>query len=221
MTRAAVLWTIVDNQLLRWKYGTQVHHRPVPAPLDTQELNSKGTYLLFRDKKRHLHLYDIQAQQRTTLLAYCQYVQWVPGADVVVAQSRQELCVWYNISAADTITKLPIKVPPAASCAPHLVITTHRMNASLVVLTCAHKVWVLTGQVCDAGSCPGLLSFSCCPRVCLLLTNMQTSQTGCGAARVHTSWQTQVCTAPNYYHSGTTNSRGATGRLPCRCSDSR
>ena len=44
-----------------------------------------------------------------TLLNYCQYVQWVPGSDVVVAQSRGNLCVWYSLSAPERVTMLPIK----------------------------------------------------------------------------------------------------------------
>jgi hypothetical protein len=49
---------------------------PLPQPL--QELNHRGTHLLFRDKKRHLSLYNIAKQERTTLLNYAGYVQWVP-----------------------------------------------------------------------------------------------------------------------------------------------
>lgn len=74
-----------------------------------QELNQRGTHLLFRDKKHHLHLYNIAAQERSTLLNYCSYVQWVPGSDVVVAQSRSNLCVWYSINKPDQVTMFPIK----------------------------------------------------------------------------------------------------------------
>ncbi|MEW5300130.1 MAG: hypothetical protein WDW38_002966 [Sanguina aurantia] len=77
--------------------------------IDWLELNQRGTHLLFRDKKRHLHLYDISKQERTTLLNYCQYVQWVPGGDVVVAQSRNNLCVWYSVNTPDRVTMVPIK----------------------------------------------------------------------------------------------------------------
>jgi hypothetical protein len=49
-------------------------------------------------------------QERTTLLNYCQYVQWVPGSDVVVAQSRTNLCVWYSVAKPDNVTMFPIKV---------------------------------------------------------------------------------------------------------------
>lgn len=74
-----------------------------------QELNHRGTHLLFRDKKRHLSLYNIQKQERVTLLNYSGYVQWVPQSDVVVAQSRDNLCVWYSINTPDSVSMFPIK----------------------------------------------------------------------------------------------------------------
>jgi len=40
-------------------------------------------------------------------------LQWVPGSDVVVAQNRGNLCVWYNIDAAERVTMFPIKVRSA------------------------------------------------------------------------------------------------------------
>ncbi len=49
------------------------------------------------------------AQQRATLLTYCQYVQWVPGSDVVVAQSRGSMCIWYNVAQLDRVTMTAIK----------------------------------------------------------------------------------------------------------------
>ena len=39
--------------------------------MDWLELNCRATKLIFRDKRRQLHLYDIQEQQRTTLLNFC------------------------------------------------------------------------------------------------------------------------------------------------------
>ena len=76
--------------------------------IDWLELNGRGTKLLFRDKRRALHLYDIQTQQRYTLLNFCNYVQWVPDSDVVVAQSRRTLCVWYSIDNPKDVTNFPI-----------------------------------------------------------------------------------------------------------------
>jgi intraflagellar transport protein 172 len=35
--------------------------------------------------------------------------QWVPGSDVVVAQNKGTLCVWYNIDAPERVTTFPIR----------------------------------------------------------------------------------------------------------------
>jgi len=43
-------------------------------------------------------------------------LQWVPGSDVVVAQNRGNLCVWYNIDAAERVTMSPIKVISLPAC---------------------------------------------------------------------------------------------------------
>ena len=73
------------------------------------ELNGRNSMLLFRDKRRQLMLFDLHTQVKTTLLNYCNYVQWVPDSDVVVAQNRGNLCVWYNINAPDKVSNFPIK----------------------------------------------------------------------------------------------------------------
>jgi intraflagellar transport protein 172 len=77
--------------------------------IDFLELNGRANLLLFRDKRRHLHLFNVDTQQRTQLLQFCTYVQWVPQSDVVVAQSRGNLCVWYNINSPDQVTLHAIK----------------------------------------------------------------------------------------------------------------
>lgn len=38
------------------------------------------------------------------------FSQWVPLSDVVVAQNRGNLCIWYNIDAPQRVTMFPIKV---------------------------------------------------------------------------------------------------------------
>eukprot|EP00659_Diplonema_papillatum_P006871 gene6871-10538_t len=73
------------------------------------ELNKRATKLLFKDKSHQLFLYDIGTQMRATLLNYCTYVSWVPDSDVVVAQNRGDLCVWYSIDAPDRVAIVPIK----------------------------------------------------------------------------------------------------------------
>ncbi|KAK2546717.1 Intraflagellar transport protein 172-like protein [Acropora cervicornis] len=72
-------------------------------------LNETGRTLLFRDKKLKLHLLDVDTQVCTTILNYFTYVQWVPLSDVVVAQNRGNLCVWYNIDSPERVTMFPIK----------------------------------------------------------------------------------------------------------------
>ena len=79
------------------------------SKIDWLELNARASFLLFRDRRRQLHLYDIKTQTRTTLLNYCTYVQWVPDSDVVVAQNRGNLCVWYNIHTPDQVSVHQIK----------------------------------------------------------------------------------------------------------------
>ncbi|GAB5360467.1 hypothetical protein AAMO2058_000630500 [Amorphochlora amoebiformis] len=46
---------------------------------------------------------------RVTLLNFCDYVQWVPGSDAVVAQSRNMLYVWYRIEQTDQVVTEEIK----------------------------------------------------------------------------------------------------------------
>jgi intraflagellar transport protein 172 len=79
------------------------------SKIDYLELNPGGNKLLFRDKRRQLHLYNIKEQRKQTLLNYCKYVSWVPNSDVVVAQNRNNLCVWYSIEEADKVTMYQIK----------------------------------------------------------------------------------------------------------------
>lgn len=57
-----------------------------------------------------LHLYDIENCTKTMILNFCSYVQWVPGSDVLVAQNRNNLCVWYNIEAPERVTMSSIRV---------------------------------------------------------------------------------------------------------------
>ncbi|XP_048371540.1 intraflagellar transport protein 172 homolog [Sphaerodactylus townsendi] len=98
--------TIATVDLLGgYNIGTISHD----SKIDWLELNETGHKLLFRDKKMRLQLYDIEGTTKTTILSYCSYVQWVPGSDVVVAQNRNSLCVWYNIDTPERVTMFPIK----------------------------------------------------------------------------------------------------------------
>jgi intraflagellar transport protein 172 len=77
--------------------------------IDWLELNPRGTKLLFRDKRRALHLVDVASGQRVTLLHVCHYVQWVPDSDVVVAQSRLQVLVWYSLERTDQFVSIAVK----------------------------------------------------------------------------------------------------------------
>ncbi|XP_074847703.1 intraflagellar transport protein 172 homolog isoform X2 [Carettochelys insculpta] len=79
------------------------------SKIDWLELNETGHKLLFRDKKMRLQLYNVESSIKTTILNYCSYVQWVPGSDVVVAQNRNSLCIWYNNDAPERVTMFPLK----------------------------------------------------------------------------------------------------------------
>uniref|UniRef100_A0A1B6D0F4 Intraflagellar transport protein 172 homolog n=1 Tax=Clastoptera arizonana TaxID=38151 RepID=A0A1B6D0F4_9HEMI len=79
------------------------------SKIDWLELNETGHKLLFRDKKMRLSLLDTRTSQRHTILNYCTFVQWVIGSDVVVAQSRNNACVWYNIDTPDRVTTFPVR----------------------------------------------------------------------------------------------------------------
>jgi intraflagellar transport protein 172 len=59
--------------------------------------------------RRALNLFDLKTQNRITILNLCSYVQWVPKSDVVVAQSRSDVCVWYSIDNPERVTMFPIK----------------------------------------------------------------------------------------------------------------
>lgn len=57
-----------------------------------------------------LHLYDVGSGVKVPVLSFCSYVQWVPDSDVVVAQNRGSLCVWYNIDSPERVTMFPLRV---------------------------------------------------------------------------------------------------------------
>lgn len=98
--------------------------QPSPAPLSLFLVSPQ------------LQLYDIESSTKTTILNYCSYVQWVPGSDVVVAQNRNNLCIWYNIDAPERVTMFPLKVKLEAL-----------MTSSSSCHFCT-RVWVWAGWWC-------------------------------------------------------------------------
>ena len=79
------------------------------SKIDWIELNETGKKILFRDKRSRLNLMDVDTMEKTTILNYSTFVQWVPNSDVIVSQSRDNMCVWYNIDAPERVTMLAIK----------------------------------------------------------------------------------------------------------------
>lgn len=93
-----------------WRVLGRVHTRAwFTLQIDWLDLNSRGDVVLFRDKRRKLHLFDISSQTKSTLLSYATFASWIPQSDVVVAQSRGTMCVWYNVFAPDKMTVRSIK----------------------------------------------------------------------------------------------------------------
>ena len=110
--RQKIIAYLVDRQticILDLVTGIRIATIQHSSKIDWLELNKRATKLLFKDKSRQLFLYDIVTQAKVTLLNFCTYVAWVPDSDVVVAQNRGDLCVWYSIETPDRVAIVPIK----------------------------------------------------------------------------------------------------------------
>ncbi|KAI9351150.1 hypothetical protein DFJ73DRAFT_789886 [Zopfochytrium polystomum] len=107
--RIAYLIDLQTIHVLDLSTGLNIAAISHDARVDWLELSGKANKLLYRDRRQQLHLYDVTTQTRTTLLHYCSYVQWVPFSDVVVAQSRNNICIWYSIDSPQRVTMFPIK----------------------------------------------------------------------------------------------------------------
>ena len=81
----------------------------VQNKVDWLELNVSGTMLLFRDSKRSLYLYNIVTRELNGLINLCSYAQWVPEANVIVAQSKKSLYVYYSPSSPDEVRVMEIE----------------------------------------------------------------------------------------------------------------
>lgn len=107
--RIAYLLDLQTIVILDLESGVTIATVNHDADIDWLEMNGRATKLLFRDRHRILHLFDVERQHRTTLSSFANYAQWVPDADVVVAQNRTNLLVWYNIDQTEQLTTIPIK----------------------------------------------------------------------------------------------------------------
>ena len=81
----------------------------IPNKIDWLELNVSGSMLLFRDSKRLLYVYNVANQSLNSLLSACSYAQWAPDANVIVAQSKRQLYVWYSPSSPDEVKSFDIE----------------------------------------------------------------------------------------------------------------
>ncbi|KAL3991031.1 WD domain G-beta repeat family protein [Acanthocheilonema viteae] len=98
--------TISVVDLITQRQIAQFSH---PIYIDWLELSEMATKLLFRDKRSRLLLADLKTDRKISLLDYCSYVQWVPNSDVIVAQSGDQLCIWYQAENPDEVVMVPIK----------------------------------------------------------------------------------------------------------------
>lgn len=85
---------------------SQISH---DSKIDYLELNANSNKLLFKDKRKQLYIYNLANMSKNTLLPYCTFARWVPLSEVVVAQNRQNLNVWYSIDNPEKVTIYSIK----------------------------------------------------------------------------------------------------------------
>ncbi len=100
------------------------------SKIDWLELNETGRKLLFRDKRSRLNLVDVETLSKTSVLNYCTFVSWVTGSDVVVAQTRDSMAVWYNIDAPERVSLVQVKY----CCCSFLLLACCFYSCSLVIL---------------------------------------------------------------------------------------
>ncbi|CAI5455003.1 unnamed protein product [Caenorhabditis angaria] len=98
--------TISIYNLINSQQESYINHT---GAIDWIELNESATKLLYRDKRSKVTLADISTDQRSVLLSFCTYVQWVPMSDVIVAQTGDTLAVWYNPDLPEQVTNIKIK----------------------------------------------------------------------------------------------------------------
>lgn len=84
----------------------QIQH---DSKIDWLELSETAHQLLFRDKKMRLILAEVATGRKQTLLVKVSFVQWVTQSDVAVAQSEDQLAVWYNIDMPELVTLMAVR----------------------------------------------------------------------------------------------------------------
>ncbi|XP_031636976.1 intraflagellar transport protein 172 homolog isoform X2 [Contarinia nasturtii] len=99
--------TICVVDLIKETTIAQIQHN---SKVDWLELNETSQKLLFRDKKMRLYLVDVATSgEKQLLLPKALFVQWVIQSDVVVAQTDNNLEIWYNIDMPEHKTLMPVR----------------------------------------------------------------------------------------------------------------
>ncbi|KAJ8934987.1 hypothetical protein NQ314_013074 [Rhamnusium bicolor] len=100
------LKTICIVDLLSGFMMGQINH---DSKIDWLELSETGHKLLFRDKKQRLVLVDATTHSKQTIFTSVSFAQWVESSDVAVAQSGNNLAIWYNIDLPENPTIMTVK----------------------------------------------------------------------------------------------------------------
>jgi intraflagellar transport protein 172 len=77
--------------------------------IELLDLNMSCNRLIFRDNRKSLFLYNITEKKKFILLNFCNFVQWIPDTQVLVAQENKNLSIWYNIEDISNIKTITVK----------------------------------------------------------------------------------------------------------------
>lgn len=84
----AIVNLALGNQICNWTSYERI---------EWLELSETGRKLIYKDKLHRLYLLDILRHESVLLSSFAQYVSWIPGSDVIIAQSKDNLYIWYDL----------------------------------------------------------------------------------------------------------------------------
>jgi intraflagellar transport protein 172 len=73
------------------------------------DFNPNATKVLFKDGKKNLYLYCLNSREKINLLSFCGLCCWIEDSDVVIAQSKGSLNIWYSSDTPDKKSIIPIR----------------------------------------------------------------------------------------------------------------
>jgi len=73
------------------------------------DFNPNATKILFKDVKKGLYLYCLNSREKINLLSFCGLCCWIEDSDVVIAQSKGSLNIWYSSDTPDKKSIIPIR----------------------------------------------------------------------------------------------------------------